>query len=198
LLNLVAKKPFIYTGQQDKDKWSDYLANALRVAMAHCRLMKQVPSRFEQITKGLSAEDKKTGNKNKITITNDKGRLSQEEIDRMVKEAEEFADEDAKVRETIDAKNGFESYVYGVKNALKDDKKADKLSDEDKETVEAEVKKAQEWMDENSKATKDEFDEAKQAMEKVVSPIMSKLYQGGKPPGDEGSSGDSGDDSDEL
>jgi heat shock protein 5 len=88
--------------------------------------------------------------------------------------------------------------VYGVKNALKDDKKADKLSDEDKETVEAEVKKAQEWMDENPKATKDEFDEAKQAMEKVVSPIMSKLYQGGKPPGDEGSSGDSGDDSDEL
>ena len=118
----------------------------------------------------------------------------------MVKEAEEFADEDAKVRETIDAKNGFESYVYGVKNAVKDDKKAAKLSDEDKETVEAEVKKAQEWMEENPKATKDEFDETKQAMEKVVAPIMSKLYQGGKPPGDEGSSGgdSGGDDSDEL
>jgi hypothetical protein len=106
----------------------------------------------------------------------------------MVKEAEEFADEDAKVRETIDAKNGFESYVYGVKNTIKDDKKAAKLSDEDKETVEAEIKKAQEWLEENPKASKDEFDETQKAMEKVVSPIMSKLYQGGKPPGDEGSS----------
>ena len=148
----------------------------------------------------VSAEDKANGKKEEITITNDKGRLSQEEIDRMVKEAEEFADEDAKVRETIDAKNGFESYVYGVKNTIKDDKKAAKLSDEDKETVEAEIKKAQEWLEENPKASKDEFDETQKAMEKVVSPIMSKLYQGGKPPGDEGSSGGEGgsDDSDEL
>jgi molecular chaperone DnaK (HSP70) len=118
----------------------------------------------------------------------------------MVKEAEEFADEDAKIRETIDAKNGFESYVYGVKNAINDEKKAAKLSDEDKETVEAEVKKAQEWIEENPKASKEEFDETQKAMEKVVSPIMSKLYQGGKPSGDEGGSGgdSGGDDSDEL
>ena len=80
------------------------------------------------------------------------------------------------------------------------DKKAAKLSDEDKETVEAEIKKAQEWLEENPKASKDEFDETQKAMEKVVGPIFSKLYQGGKPSGEEGGSGgsDSSDDSDEL
>ena len=163
----------------------------------------QIEVSFELDANGIlvvSAEDKANGKKEEITITNDKGRLSQEEIDRMVKEAEEFADEDAKVRETIDAKNGFESYVYGVKNAINDEKKAAKLSDEDKETVEAEIKKAQEWIEENPKASKEEFDETQKAMEKVVSPIMSKLYQGGKPSGDEGGSGgdSGGDDSDEL
>ena len=126
------------------------------------RCTPQIEVSFELDANGIlvvSAEDKANGKKEEITIKNDKGRLSQEEIDRMVKEAEEFADEDAKVRETIDAKNGFESYVYGVKNAINDEKKAAKLSDEDKETVEAEIKKAQEWIEENPKASKEEFDE---------------------------------------
>jgi len=90
--------------------------------------------------------------------------------------------------------------VYNVKNTINDEKKAAKLSDEDKETCEAEIKKAQEWLEENPKASKDEFDETQKAMEKIVSPIFSKLYQGGKPSGEEGGSGgsDSSDDSDEL
>merc|ERR1712146_176637 len=124
--------------------------------------------------------DKGTGKSNKITITNDKGRLSQEEIDRMVKEAEDFADEDKKVKEKIDAKNSLESYVYQVKNTIEDDEKVgDKISEEDKEAVQEAVKAAADWLEENSEsADKDDFEVKQKELQKVVNPVMSKLYQG--------------------
>ena len=86
----------------------------------------------------VSAEDKGTGKAEKITITAEKGRLSEEDIERMVREAEEYADEDKKVKERIDARNGLESYLYNMKNTLDDDEKgvADKLSADDKEEIE--------------------------------------------------------------
>merc|ERR1712070_869442 len=98
----------------------------------------QIDVTFEIDANGIlqvSAEDKGTGKAEKITITAEKGRLSEEEIERMVQEAEQFAQEDAKVKERIDAKNGLESYLYNLKNTLDDDEKglADKLSEEDKE-----------------------------------------------------------------
>merc|ERR1719253_1374896 len=86
----------------------------------------QIEVTFEIDANGIlnvGAEDKGTGSKEKITITNEKGRLSQEEIDRMVQEAEEFAEEDKKVKERIDARNGLESYLYNLKNMLDDDEK---------------------------------------------------------------------------
>jgi len=141
----------------------------------------------------VQAADKSTGKSNKITITNDKGRLSQEEIERMVQEAKEFEEEDRKLKEKIDAKNSLESYIYNIKNTINDeDKIKDKLTDDDKETLESLVKETTEWIDENQNADKDEFDEKQKEVEKTVNPIMSKLYAGG-----EGGAGGAGGDDDE-
>jgi heat shock protein 5 len=126
----------------------------------------------------VKAEDKGTGKLEKITITNDKGRLSQEEIDRMVQEAEEFADEDKKVKERIDARNSLETYVYNMKNQINDkDKLGDKIDSEDKETIEAAVKEALEWLDDNQSAEKEDFEEKLKEVESVCTPIITKVYQ---------------------
>jgi len=140
----------------------------------------------------VGAQDKGTGKKEKITITNDKGRLSQEDIERMVQEAEEYADEDKKVRERIEGRNSLESYVYSVRNTLNDeDKLKGKIGDEDKEKIEEIMKETNEWLDENQQAEKEEYEEKQKAMEKIVNPIFSKLYQEG------GDGGDAGGDDDE-
>merc|ERR1712216_469959 len=146
----------------------------------------QIEVTFEIDANGIlqvSAEDKGTGKAEKITITNDKGRLSQEEIDRMVQEAKEYEEEDKKVKEKIDAKNSLESYIYN-KNTI---------NDEDKETLEEVVKTTTEWIDENASADKDEFDEKQKEVEKTVNPIMSKLYAAGGAGG-----GDGGGDDEEI
>ena len=89
----------------------------------------------------VSAKDR-VGKENKITITNDKGRLSKDEIDQMVKDAEKFKEEDEKVKRGVESKNGLENYVFQLKNSLNDEKVKDKFSDEDRETLEKEkVKK---------------------------------------------------------
>jgi len=162
----------------------------------------QIEVTFEIDANGIlqvSAEDKGTGKAEKITITNDKGRLSQEEIDRMVQEAKEYEEEDKKVKEKIDAKNSLESYIYNIKNTINDeDKIKDKLSDEDKETLEEVVKTTTEWIDENSQADKDEFDEKQKEVEKTVNPIMSKLYAAGGEGGGGGGDDEEMPDHDEL
>merc|ERR1719488_13333 len=131
----------------------------------------QIEVTFEIDANGIlqvSAEDKGTGKAEKITITAEKGRLSEEEIERMVREAEEFADEDKKVKERIDSRNGLESYLYNLKNTLDDDEKgiADKLSDEDKEELESTINEALDWLDENPEAEKEEYDEKQKEVEK--------------------------------
>jgi len=150
----------------------------------------QIEVTFEIDANGIlqvGAEDKGTGKAEKITITNDKGRLSQEEIERMVNEAKEFEEEDRKLKEKIDAKNALESYIYNIKNTINDEEKTkDKLTDEDKETLENLVKETTEWIDENQNSDKDEFEEKQKEIEKTVNPIMSKLYSGG---GGEGGGG---------
>jgi heat shock protein 5 len=129
----------------------------------YCRGVPQIEVTFEIDANGIlnvKAEDKGTGKSEKITITNDKGRLSQEDIDRMVQEAEEFADEDKKLKERIDARNSLETYVYNMKNQISDkDKLADKIDSEDKETIETAVKEALEWLDDNQSAEKEDFEE---------------------------------------
>merc|ERR1712165_264691 len=100
----------------------------------------------------VSACDKSTGKENKITITNDKGRLSKEEIDRMVNEAEKYKAEDEKQRERISSKNSLESYAFNVKQTVEDDKLKDKISDDDKATVVSKAKEVLEWLDNNQQA----------------------------------------------
>lgn len=134
----------------------------------------------------VKAEDKGTGKAEKITITNDKGRLSQEEIERMVREAEEFAEEDKKVKEKIDARNALETYVYNMKNQINDkDKLADKLESDEKEKIETATKEALEWLDDNQSAEKEDYDEKLKEVEAVCNPIITAVYQrsGGAPGG---------------
>merc|ERR1712023_488423 len=159
----------------------------------------QIEVTFEIDANGIlnvSATEKGSGNTEKITITNDKGRLSQEEIERMVSEAEEFAEEDKKVREKIEARNALENYVYSMKNTLSDGEKgvADKISDEDKEAVEKALEEANEWLDDNQEAEKEDFEEELKEVQDVCSPIISKVYResGGAP----GGGGDFGADDD--
>lgn len=141
----------------------------------------QIEVTFELDANGIlnvKAEDKGTGKAEKITITNDKGRLSQEEIERMVSEAEEFADEDKKQKEKIDARNSLETYVYNLKNQVGDKEKlADKLEEDDKETLESAIKEAMEWLDDNQSAEKEDYEEKLKEVEGVCSPIVSKVYQ---------------------
>ena len=128
----------------------------------------------------VSAMDKSTNKEEKITITNDKGRLSQEEIDRMVREAEEYGEEDRRVKERIDARNQLESVAYSLKNQVNDeDKLANKLDDADKETIKDAVKDAIEWMDENPEAEKAELEERLEKLQSVTNPIIQRVYQDG-------------------
>merc|ERR1711903_34856 len=148
----------------------------------------QIEVSFEIDANGIlqvSAEDKGTGKAEKITITAEKGRLSEEDIERMVREAEEYADEDKKVKERIDARNGLESYLYNMKNPLDDDEKgvADKLSADDKEEIENTINEALDWLDENPEADKDEYTSKQKEVEAIANPIMRNVYQGAGGPG---------------
>ena len=138
----------------------------------------------------VSAVDKSTGKTNKITITNDKGRLSKEEIDRMVNDAERYKEEDDKQRDKIAARNKLESYVFSVKQALGD--AGDKLSDTDKEQTNKECEQAIKWLDNNTLAEKDEYEHKLDELQKVCSPLMMKLHGGPQSQGHAGSTGHSG------
>merc|ERR1712193_296421 len=138
----------------------------------------------------VNAKDKSTGKDEKITIKNDKGRLSQEEVERMVAEAEKYAKEDEAQKSRIEAKNSLESYVFNMKTSVEDDKVADKLSEEDKKAVLDKCNEAVAWIDANQTAEKDEFEDKKKEVEGVCSPIIQKLYAGaGGAPGGPGGPG---------
>jgi len=159
----------------------------------------QIEVTFEIDANGVlhvSAEDKGTGNKEQITITNDQNRLSPEDIERMVKDAETFADEDNKVKAQVEARNGLESMAYQLKNQLADKEKlGGKISEEDKASMEGAIEKAIKFLD-NEGASAEELDAAKKELETVVQPIVSKLYGDQKqapPAGEEGAGGENKD-----
>merc|ERR550514_225929 len=132
----------------------------------------------------VSASDKSTGKSNKITITNDKGRLTKEDIERMVNEAESFKADDEAQRERVAAKNALESYAYSMKQTVEDDKVKDKISEEDKAAVVAKVDEVISWLDSNQTAEKDEFEAQQKELEGVCTPIVKKMYEaGGMPEG---------------
>jgi len=126
----------------------------------------------------VSACDKSTGKQNKITITNDKGRLSKEEIERMVNDAEKFKADDEKQKERISAKNGLESYCFNMKTTIEDEKVKDKISEDDMKKINDKCEEAIKWLDANQLAEVEEFNDKQKEVEGVCNPIITKLYQG--------------------
>ncbi|KIX03950.1 chaperone DnaK [Rhinocladiella mackenziei CBS 650.93] len=157
----------------------------------------QIEVSFELDANGIlkvSAGDKGTGKSESITITNDKGRLSPDEIERMVAEAEQYAEEDKLIKEKIEARNKLESYAANLKNQVNDeDGLGSKIDEDEKETLLEAIKEAQDWLSDNANtAEKDDFEEQFDKLSNVAYPISSKLYSGGA-----GGMPDYGDDDDE-
>jgi L1 cell adhesion molecule like protein len=130
----------------------------------------------------VSAVEKSTGKENRITITNDKGRLSKDDIERMVNEAERYKADDESQKNKIEAKNSLENYCFNVRNSINDEKVKSKLTEEDRNTAEALVKETLDWLESNQGAEKEEYEEKQKSVEKTITPIMTKLYAGGAPP----------------
>jgi len=125
----------------------------------------------------VSAVDKATGKQNKITITNDKGRLSKEEIEKMVSDAEKFKAEDEAVKAKIEAKNGFENYCFQMKNTLNDEKLKSTFTDEEKTTIEEASKEGLQWLEGNADADADAVAGKQKELEAKFNPIMMRVYQ---------------------
>ena len=124
----------------------------------------------------ISAVDKGTGKSQSVTITSEKGRLSEAEIERMVKEAEQYAEEDAQERARVEAKNQLEGYLYNLKASI-DQGLKDKLSDTDKSTLTSTIDQALTWLEDHPAATKDEYDSKQQQVEQVANPIIKAAYE---------------------
>ncbi|KHJ76645.1 hypothetical protein OESDEN_23735, partial [Oesophagostomum dentatum] len=125
----------------------------------------------------VSAQDKSTGKQNKITITNDKGRLSKDEIERMVNDAERYKREDEAQKDRIGAKNSLESYAFNMKQTLEDEKLKDKISADDRKKIIDKCDEVIRWLDGNQTAEKDEFEHQQKELESVCNPIITKMYQ---------------------
>ena len=148
----------------------------------------QIEVQFDIDANGIlnvSATDKSTNKKNSVTITNEKGRLSQEEIDRMVKEADKYKEEDNKVKERIDARNGLESYAYSVQNTLDDENFKAKASEDELSQLKSKVEEILNWIDDNFEASKEEVEAQRKSLEELYNPVVTKMYQqqGGMPTG---------------
>merc|ERR1711953_1542890 len=131
----------------------------------------------------VSAVDKSTNKQSKITITNDQGRLSKEEIERMVNDADKFKAEDEKQKERISAKNGLESYCFNMKSSMDEENLKEKISEDEKRTITCKCDEALKWLDSNQLAEVEEFQDKQKEVEAICNPIISKLYQQGGAPG---------------
>ncbi|KAL2264662.1 hypothetical protein VTJ83DRAFT_7172 [Remersonia thermophila] len=175
----------VYEGERSMTKDNNLLGKFELTGIPPApRGVPQIEVSFELDANGIlkvSAHDKGTGKAESITITNDKGRLTQEEIDRMVAEAEKYAEEDKATRERIEARNGLENYAFSLKNQVNDEEGlGKKISDDDKETILDAVKEAQEWLEENAAtASTEDFEEQKEKLSNIAYPITSKLYSAG-------------------
>nr|ARQ84040.1 heat shock cognate protein 70 [Liriomyza trifolii] len=127
----------------------------------------------------VTALERSTNKENKITITNDKGRLSKEDIERMVNEAEKYRSEDEKQKETIAAKNSLESYCFNMKATLDEDSLKGKITDADRNTILEKCNETIKWLDANQLADKEEYEHRQKELEGVCNPIVTKLYQSG-------------------
>jgi len=125
----------------------------------------------------VTAHEKGIGKKETISITNDSGRLSKDEIERMINEAESFAEEDKALKERIDAKHSLQNYLYTMRNTIEDkDKLAEKLEDEDKTTIRDAISEVEDWLNSNDDAEKDELEEQMKELQSICDPIIAKIY----------------------
>merc|ERR1712154_313369 len=129
----------------------------------------------------VSALEKSTGKENKIT--NDKGRLSQDEIERMVSEAEKYKAEDDANRNRIEAKNGLENYCFSLRSSIDSDEVKDKIPADDKKTLEDKIEDTIKWLEANPSGEKEEYEEKQKELEGVAMPILQKMAGGGMPAG---------------
>lgn len=126
----------------------------------------------------VSAQDKGTGKKETITITNDKGRLTKEEIDQMIAEAEKMIEEDKAIKDKIDARNSLDNYIYQMRNSIEDkDRLADKLDEDDKSIIQEAITDAQDWLNASLDSEKDDFEDKLKDLQSICDPIISKFYQ---------------------
>merc|ERR1711887_73181 len=180
----------VYEGERSRTKDNNMLGKfELGGIPPAPRGVPQIEVTFDVDANGVlnvSAEDKgASGKKANITITNDKGRLSKDDIERMVREAEQFAEEDKLAAEKIAAKNGLESYCYSMKNTINEEKLKSAISEEELKQVEDKVQETMQWLDTAEHAEKEEFDSMQKDLEGVANPIVTKMYQaaGGAPEG---------------
>merc|ERR1719201_1716325 len=128
----------------------------------------------------VSALEKSTGKENKITITNDKSRLSPEDVQKMMADAEKYAKEDEAFKAKVESKNSLENYCYSMKNTLDDEKVKDKISEDDKSKATKAIEDALSWLEGNQQAEKEEFEDKRKEVEGICTPIMTAMYsQGG-------------------
>eukprot|EP00310_Coccolithus_braarudii_P019938 CAMPEP_0183338818 /NCGR_PEP_ID=MMETSP0164_2-20130417/5973_1 /TAXON_ID=221442 /ORGANISM="Coccolithus pelagicus ssp braarudi, Strain PLY182g" /LENGTH=663 /DNA_ID=CAMNT_0025508725 /DNA_START=105 /DNA_END=2096 /DNA_ORIENTATION=+ len=185
----------VYEGERARTKDNNILGKfELSGIPPAPRGVPQIEVTFDLDANGIlnvSAEDKSTGKKQKITITNDKGRLSKEEIENMIRDAEKYKAEDEAHQHKVEAKNQLESYAYSMRNTVNDPKFKDKISDEDKKAIDDAVTATISWLDENEHAEKEEFEAKQKELEGVCNPIVTKMYQaaGGAPGGMPGGAG---------
>jgi len=190
----------IYEGERARTKDNNRLGKfELSGIPPAPRGVPQIEVTFDLDANGIlnvTAENKESGNKNKITITNDTGRLTKEQIERMVADAERYKAEDEKHASRVAAKNKLEQYIYGLKSSINDEKLKDKISGGDRESIEKLVKDTQSWLDGNDSASADEYESKQKEVEGVAQPIMMKIYQAGGAPGGMPNFGGAGGDED--
>ena len=141
----------------------------------------------------VSAEDTNSGSSESITISNDQGRLTPEEIEQMIKDAEKFAEEDKLIKQKIDARNALDNYIHTMRNTIEDEEKlAGKIEDDDKTTIEEALEEHQEWLSSNDDADREDYEEHLKDLQAICDPIVSEIYQAQGGPG-----GETDDDDDE-
>ncbi|KAJ2552097.1 Hsp70 chaperone [Coemansia sp. D1744] len=172
----------VYEGERARTRDNNLLGKFDLTGIAPApRGVPQIEVTFDVDANGIlnvSAVDKSTGRSNKITITNDKGRLTKEDIERMVADAEKYKAEDEAVAERISARNALEGYAYNLKNTVSDPKVADQVPADEKEKLTSAVEETIKWLDESQEASKDEYESRQKDLEAIANPIMTKMYQG--------------------
>ena len=149
------------------------------------RGMPQIEITYDVDANGIlnvNAVEKSSGKAEKITVNNEKGRLSADDIEKMVNEAEKFKDEDSKQRERIEQRNALDGYMFSVKQSLNDDNLKDKWSSEDKEVLQKKLDEVQEWYDSNSEASKEDYEQKQKELEQIFTPLMGKMSQSNQQP----------------